>query len=292
MPNPEHNAVENVNGTLAEIPRDDREVLIEVKAALPVTGVSETSARSFLICVVSLAAVFAFFVLEQRLWATLGLGVMALLGYVLPSWRNTTALTQVLFAYCGLSYAINNEYFAVAYPYSNIFILTGLLGLFFLSGKQWSQLYFAPGKTKNWTRPAALIGIALSALILAVYFWRPELVGKNPTPRQWPLDVVIVVAVGYATFSTLMEETIFRSMILSFARAQLKPGLAVIAQAVVFAAMHYHFGFPSQALGSLLAFLWGLAAGLIVVKSESIYPAYVLHFVLVLALFIVLAFVS
>ncbi len=292
MSNPEHNAVENVNGTFAQISRDDREVLVEVKPVLPVAGVSETSAKSFFVLVASLAAVFAFFIFEQRLWATLGLGVMALLGYIVPSWRSATPLVQVLFAFCGLSYAINNEYFAVPYPFSNIFVLTGLLGLFFLSGKQWSQLYFAPGKTKNWTRPAALIGIALSALILAVYFWRPELVGKNPTPRQLPLDVLIVVAVGYATFSTLMEETVFRSMILSLARSQLKPGLAVIAQATIFAAMHYHFGFPSQAFGSLLAFLWGLAAGLIVVKSESIYPAYVLHFVLVLVLFIVLALVS
>lgn len=292
MSNPEHGAVENVNGTLAEISRDDREVLVQVRPVLPMTGVSEMSGKSFFILAVSLAAVFVFFVLEQRLWATLGLGLAALVGYVLPSWRSATPVAQVLFAYCGLSYAINNEYFAVAYPYSNIFILTGLLGLFFLSGKQWLQLYFAPGKTKNWARPAAIVGIALSALILAVYFWRPELIGKNPTPRQLPLDVLIVIAVGYATFSTLMEETIFRSMILSFARTQLQPGLAVVAQAFVFAAMHYHFGFPTQAIGSLLAFLWGLAAGLIVVKAESIYPAYVLHFVLVLALFIVLAFVS
>lgn len=290
MPSSEHSAVENVNGTFATVSGEDREVLVEIKPVLSRTPAA-ASAKDLSVLVASLCAVVVFFVFEQRLWATIGLGTVALLGYALRPWRSATHTAQILFAYCGLSYAINNEYFAVAYPFSNIFVLAGLLGLFFLSGRQWAQLYFAPGKTGNWIRPAFILGIALSALILAVYFWRPELVGKNPTPRQLPFDVLIVVALGYATFSALMEETIFRSLILSFTRAHLQPALAVFVQAFVFATLHYQFGFPSQATGSLLAFLWGLAAGLIVVKAGSIYPAYLLHFVMVLAMFVVLAVV-
>lgn len=290
MSNPQFRADDNVNGTFADPTHGDREVLIDLKPALGHTPISKLSPQSLFLLITAMAALAAFFLLDQRLSATAGLGVLSLLG-MLPAWRAHGRLPQTLFAYCTFSLAIQNQYFSVAYPFSNIFVLTGMLGLFFVSGRSWQELHFAPGQTRKWTRPALVLGLLLAALILAIYFQQPELVGKNPTPRQWPVDVLLIVALGYATFSALMEETIFRGVLLAAAQQHLPAGLAIAAQAFVFAAAHYHAGFPSQAAGAGLAFVWGAAAGWITLKAGSIYPAYLLHFVLVLALFLVLAFV-
>jgi len=290
MSNPLFRADDNVNGTFADPTHGDREVLIDLKPAPGYTLISKLSPQSLFLSIAAMAALVAFFLLDQRLTATAGLGVLSLLG-MLPAWRAHARLPQTLFAFCAFSLAIQNQYFSVAYPFSNIFVLTGMLGLFFLSGRPWKELHFAPGQTRKWMRPALVLGLLLAALILAIYFQRPELLGKNPTPRQWPVDVLLIVALGYATFSALMEETIFRGVLLAAAQQHLPTGLAIAAQAFVFATAHYHAGFPSQTAGAGLAFVWGAAAGWVTVKAGSIYPAYMLHFVLVLALFLLLAFV-
>jgi membrane protease YdiL (CAAX protease family) len=200
-------------------------------------------------------------------------------------------LARVVFIFCLLTFVINE--LGIAYPYSNIFILTGLIGLFFLSGESWKGLYFGPGQTRHWTRRAFLIGLGFAAVVLILFALLPnnlQRLGVNPVPAGWPVDVLIVVGLGYALFSALMEETIFRSVMLAFSRSPLTPPLAVIAQGLVFGAMHYRVGFPSNIGGAVLSFIWGIVAGWLVIKSESIYPAYVMHFVIILTLFIGLVF--
>jgi len=240
-----------------------------------------------------LVAVAAYFIFGQPLWATIGLGILTLIGLVLPSWRAAMGLTRVVFVFCLLMFIINE--LGIAYPYSNIFILTGLIGLFFLSGESWKGLYFGPGQTRQWTSRAFFIGLGFAAAVLTLFALLPknlQRLGANPVPAGWPVDVLIVVAIGYATFSTLMEETIFRSVMVAFSRSHLTPSLAVMAQGVVFGAMHYRVGFPSNLGGAVLSFIWGILAGWLVLKSESIYPAFVMHFVVVLTLFVGLIFMQ
>jgi len=234
------------------------------------------------------AAVLAYFVLGQPLWATVGLGILALFGFIFPSWRAAMGLSRVVFIFCLLTFIINE--LGIAYPYSNIFVLTGLLGLFFLSGESWKGLYFGPGQTRQWTRRAFLIGLGFATGVLMLFAFLPEQLGANPVPAGWPIDVLIVVAIGYAAFSALMEEAIFRSVMIAFSRSHLTPSVAVMAQGLVFGAMHYRVGFPSNAGGALLSLIWGLLAGWLVLKADSIYPAFVMHFVVVLTLFVGLIF--
>lgn len=236
------------------------------------------------------AAAVAYFVLGEPLWAIGSLAILTLIGFVLPGWRTAMGLARVVFIFCLLMFVINE--LGIAYPYSNIFVLTGVIGLFFLSGESWKGLYFGPGQTRQWTRRAFGIGLGFSAIVLVLFAVIPKQLGVNPVPTEWPVDVLIVVGLGYATFSTLMEETIFRSVMVAFSRAQLTPAVAVVAQSLVFGAMHYRVGFPSHAGGAVLSLIWGLLAGWLVLKSESIYPAYVMHFVIVLILFVGLIFLS
>lgn len=238
-------------------------------------------------------AVAAYFVFAQPLWAIAGLGILTLLGLILPSWRAATGWARVVFVFCLLMFIINE--LGIAYPYSNIFVLTGLIGLFFLSGESWKGLYFGPGQTRQWTKRAFVIGLGFAAVVLMLFAFLPknlQALGANPVPANWPVDVLIVVAIGYAAFSTLMEETIFRSVMMAFSRSHLSPSMAVVAQGFVFGAMHYRAGFPSNAGGAILSLIWGLLAGWLVLKSESIYPAYVMHFVVVLTFFIGLIFLQ
>ena len=237
------------------------------------------------------AAVAAYFIFGQPLWAIASLGIFTLIGFVLPDWRAAMGLARVVFVFCLLMFIINQ--LGIAYPYSNIFVLTGLIGLFFLSGQSWKGLYFGPGQTRQWTGRAFIIGLGFAVVVLALFALLPENLqelGANPVPLGWPLDVLVVVAIGYAAFSTVMEETIFRSVMVAFSRSHLTPPVAVMAQGVVFGAMHYRVGFPSNIGGAVLAFIWGLLAGWLVLKSDSIYPAYVMHFVVVLTLFVGLIF--
>jgi membrane protease YdiL (CAAX protease family) len=237
------------------------------------------------------AAVAAYFIFGQPLWATAALGVLALIGLILPGWRQAMGLTRVVFAFCILLFIINE--LGIAYPYSNIFVLTGLFLLFFLSGLSWKGLYFGPGKTRQWMRPALLIGLAFAAAVLALFALQPpgfNGLGGNPVPLGWPTDVLIVAGIGYALFSALMEETIFRSIIVAFSRSHLSAPAAIIAQGVLFGAMHYRAGFPSNAAGAVLSLVWGLLAGWLVIKADSIYPAYLMHFIIVLLLFVGLIF--
>jgi membrane protease YdiL (CAAX protease family) len=238
-------------------------------------------------------AVAAYFIFGQPLWATIGLGVLTLFGFILPSWRAAMGLARVVFVFCLLMLIINE--LGIAYPYSNIFVLTGLIGLFFLSGESWKGLFFGPGQTRQWTGRAFFLGLGFAAVVLALFALLPknlQSLGANPVPIHWPVDVLIVVGIGYALFSTLMEETIFRSVMVAFSRSHLTLPVAVVAQGVVFGAMHYRVGFPSNAGGAVLAFIWGLLAGWLVVKAESIYPAFVMHFVVVLTLFVGLIFLQ
>jgi len=238
------------------------------------------------------AAAVAYFVLGEPLWAIGSLAILALIGFVLPGWRTAMGLARVVFIFCLLMFIINE--LGIAYPYSNIFVLTGVIGLFFLSGESWKGLYFGSGQTRQWTRHAFLIGLGFAAGVLMLFAFWPEQLGANPVLRfaGWPFDALIVVAIGYAAFSTLMEETIFRSVMVAFSRPHLTPAVAVVAQGVVFGAMHYRAGFPSNAGGALLSLIWGLLAGWLVLKADSIYPAFVMHFVVVLTLFVGLIFLQ
>ena len=246
--------------------------------------------KNFVAILCPAAAVLAYFVLGQPLWATGGLGILTLIGIIFPSWRAALGLSRVVFVFCLLMFIINE--LGIAYPYSNIFILTGLIGLFFLSGESWKGLYFGPGQTRLWMRYAFLIGLGFATGVLALFALLPEQLGANPVPVGWPIDVLIVVAIGYAAFSTLMEETMFRSVMVAFSRPHLTAPVAVMAQGLVFGAMHYRVGFPSNAGGALLSFIWGLLAGWLVLKADSIYPAFVMHFVVVLTLFVGLIFLQ
>ena len=286
MPEPEQSLTDAVNGHALDY-RARPEQLFKVSP--PHGGKSSNQIVNSLAFVLPLAAVAIYFFYGQPLWALIGLGVFTLLGNFFSSVRHALGFSRVVLLFGLFTYLINK--FGIAYPYTNILVLTGLLGVFALTGMEWQALFFNAGETKRYSRTALLLAVAIAALILAVFYVVPNVLGANPTPKEWPADVIVVMALGYAIFSALMEETIFRSVMLAFARQHMSMNAAVVAQAAVFAAMHYRMGFPTQAAGAVLAFVWGLAAGWLVRKSDSVYPAYAMHFVLVLILFLAMAFV-
>lgn len=285
MPEPEQFLADAVNGHTVDYHARHAQL---VQTSSPRGGKSSNQVVNVLAFVIPLAAVAVYFFYGQPMWALVGLGVFTLLGNLLPSLRYALGFSRVVLLFGLFTYLINK--LGIAYPYTNIIVLTGLLGVFAMTGMEWKALFFNAGETKRYTRTAMLLALAVAALILAVFYATPNLLGLNPTPKEWPVDVIIVMALGYAIFSALMEETIFRSIMLAFARQHMGMNAAIVAQAAVFAAMHYRMGFPTKATGAALAFLWGLSAGWLVRKSDSVYPAYAMHFVLVLILFLVMAF--
>jgi len=229
-------------------------------------------------------AAVAYFIFGQTLWSVCGLGILALVGMAKQNLRQPFGFAIVLFAFLLLNFLIGQ--LGIYYPYTNILVLAGMLGLFFFTGLPWSGLFFLPGKSRKWLRPALVFGALLGAIILVVVRLVPAALPVNPVPREWPLDVLIVIALGYATFSALMEETIFRSLMVAFAAPHFSLPVAMVAQGLVFGLLHFRAGVPVGLPGIFLGSAWGLAAGWLVLKAESIYPAYVMHFILVLIVFI------
>lgn len=234
------------------------------------------------------AAAVAYFIFGQTLFAVGGLGVLTAMGLAKPLWRKPFGLATALFVYLLLDFLINE--LGIHYPYTNILTLAGMIGVFVFTGLPWSGLFFLPGKSREWWRSGLLLGVLMAAIILAIVRFVPTALLVNPVPRQWPLDVLLIIAIGYATFSALMEETMFRSLMVAFAMPHFSLPMAIVAQGLLFGLLHFHRGVPVGVPGILLGALWGLAAGWIVMKAESIYPAYLMHFVVVLIVFIGLIF--
>jgi membrane protease YdiL (CAAX protease family) len=245
---------------------------------------------NLLAVVAPVAAAAVYFVLGKALWAVIGVGVVAAAGLFLQHLRKPFGLSNVVFVFLVVNFLIGQ--LGIEYPYTNILVLAGLIGLFFLTEMEWSGLFFLPGSSAKWMRQALALGVLLGCIILLTVRFVPSALPVNPVPKGWPIDVVMVMALGYATFSALMEETIFRSLMVAFAAPFLSLPVAVAMQALLFGLMHYRLGVPVGLPGVVVGSLWGLAAGWLVLKAGSIYPAYVMHFVLVLVVFVGLVFLA
>jgi membrane protease YdiL (CAAX protease family) len=238
---------------------------------------------------VPVAAGVVYFIFGKTLWAVCGAGVAAAAGLFQQRLRKPFGLSIVTFVFLLVNFFIDQ--LGIHYPYTNILVLAAVIGLFFLTEMEWSGLFFLPGSSSRWMRHALALGVLLGCIIVLTVRFVPSALPVNPVPKAWPVDVVTILALGYAVFSALMEETIFRSLIVAFAAPYFSLPVAMVMQALLFGLMHFRLGVPVGPAGVVLGCVWGLAAGWLVLKAASIYPAYVMHFVLVLIVFVGLFFI-
>jgi membrane protease YdiL (CAAX protease family) len=109
---------------------------------------------------------------------------------------------------------------------------------------------------------AAIVLISSTALVLYCVFFHPDL---GQLREHFPAATGITLLLLGAYFSivnALMEEVMFRGIVMDALESQLQPAMAWATQAVAFGAAHYH-GFPPGPVGIVLASIYGLMLGLL-----------------------------
>jgi CAAX protease family protein len=142
----------------------------------------------------------------------------------------------------------------------------------------------------TWLRAGALDGtlIALgagfaagSAVALPAWYalLRPDLADLVRTfIPAWPVWLLVPAAILFSLANAALEEAAYRGVVLDALDTALGPGVvAVVLQALAFAALHFQGGFPRGAIGVGLAFVYGLALGGLRRKAGGLLAPWVAH---------------
>jgi len=163
----------------------------------------------FLVLLISAASGITFFILTEGLLTLAGLLALTLMTRFTTNYKETGKFIEMLFIFCLVSTAIHE--LGIPYPYSLIIVLTVLVVLIFYEGPEWSRLYFGFGKTHKYFKFTLAFAFVVSLIFAgAVFFYQNSI--ENPIPLSWPLDVLVLLGIGFALYLAIMEEMIFRSL--------------------------------------------------------------------------------
>lgn len=94
--------------------------------------------------------------------------------------------------------------------------------------------------------------------------------------QERPVWVGIAGVIGFALVNPVWEELVFRGVLLHELGELAGVRAAVVAQALLFGAAHWA-GFPSGLAGTVMAAGWGLALGVIRVRTRGLLLPYAVH---------------
>jgi membrane protease YdiL (CAAX protease family) len=121
-----------------------------------------------------------------------------------------------------------------------------------------------------------IILVSSVALILYAILFQPDV---NDLMEQLPLWLPVPLAVTGAVFcvvNALLEEIMFRGILLDALDAQLGSLGAILIQGVAFGVVHAH-GYPPGVIGMLLASLYGLMLGLLRLQAGGLVAPCIAH---------------
>ncbi|WP_202805858.1 CPBP family intramembrane glutamic endopeptidase [Actinopolymorpha alba] len=131
------------------------------------------------------------------------------------------------------------------------------------------------------TREAPWLGLAtvvLSGAALTVWALvvRPEPAEYLRELQRLPLWLAILGIGGFALVNPVWEELLFRGVLLSELAAVWGSWAGVVLQAVLFGVAHFA-GFPSGAVGMIMAGSWGFVLGVLRLRSGGVLIPYLVH---------------
>ncbi|MFI5379048.1 MAG: CPBP family intramembrane glutamic endopeptidase, partial [Tepidisphaerales bacterium] len=135
-----------------------------------------------------------------------------------------------------------------------------------------------PGRLTGWPLAATAAIIVGSTLTLLTFhaIVKPDV---TSLARQLPLHLPVHVAFACAAFAlvnALMEEVIFRGVLLDALVSQIGVAWALVIQAVAFGIGHAQ-GYPPGRTGMFLAGVYGLALGVLRLKSGGLLGVWIAH---------------
>jgi membrane protease YdiL (CAAX protease family) len=167
------------------------------------------------------------------------------------------------------------------YPFSNLtFLLLYVFMVMLIPQLRGSVGWLRTGKfdATVWTLVVVTIVVPIIALMLWVHFLSPNLGRYGPMVPKFPFWLIALYAVANAAFNAVLEETIWRGVMLEALDSVLGPGVwALLIQAVSFGAAHYRTGFPNGIVGDAMAVVFGIMLGIIRRKSRGILADWIAH---------------
>jgi len=128
--------------------------------------------------------------------------------------------------------------------------------------------------------PAAVAGVTVVAVGHLVYR------GGAFRMVEAPLEVMVLVGIGWALLNSVSEEFIYRGLLYTRLKDTAGIRIALPGQALVFAIAHHWTKVPLGISGMAMSFLFALALGWLVKRTGSLMAAIFVHFWVDLALFI------
>ncbi|MGM0852478.1 MAG: CPBP family intramembrane glutamic endopeptidase [Bacillota bacterium] len=139
---------------------------------------------------------------------------------------------------------------------------------FFTVFPNWRRRISMPSHTIS-TPLFLLIGLLGSSTILIPLIWSAGISDVKS---------VFLFAIGFAILNAILEELIWRGIILSSLIRNVSTLYAVVVTSIGFGILHISIGIP--VLISLLFSFGGLFYAMVVLKTDSIYPSIVFHMVI------------
>ncbi|ANC79378.1 abortive infection protein [Fictibacillus phosphorivorans] len=139
---------------------------------------------------------------------------------------------------------------------------------FFTSMPNWRGRIAFPHHTLP-TRTFFLFGLLGSFTIFLPLFFKEDVVIENN---------FLMFALLFSLINALLEELLWRGVLLSSLKENISTPYAVVTTSIGFGLLHLSIGIPF--VMSLLFSLGGLFYAFVVLKTNSIYPAIVFHFVI------------
>jgi uncharacterized protein len=138
--------------------------------------------------------------------------------------------------------------------------------------------YVRPGRITADVWALVVLTIAGSAVALAAWasIARPTVSPYLRWMAQQPTWLLLAGLVAFAVLNSIGEELLFRGIFLSELAAASSATLAVVATGIAFAIAHVN-GFPSGWFGALMAGVYGLALGVLRVRSRGMLAPFLAH---------------
>ena len=112
----------------------------------------------------------------------------------------------------------------------------------------------------------ALILVSSTALVAYYYLFRPDVTRVAAQMPTWLPGNLLVAGAFFSVLNAVMEEAVFRGVLLDALESQLGPGWAVLVQGVVFGVVHQN-GYPPGPVGVFLAAVYGVLLGWLRLRS-------------------------
>jgi uncharacterized protein len=163
-----------------------------------------------------------------------------------------------------------------------LYLLAPLLGYGFvvalMPALRRSLHWLRAGKLRGWVlvATAAIIALSTSALLLYDLLLKPDLGYLSSQVPPWRPAELIVAGAFFSVLNALLEEMIFRGVLLDALTSQIGAVWAVVVQAVAFGIGHGQ-GYPPGSLGMALAAVYGLMLGMLRQRSGGLLAPWIAH---------------